>query len=60
MRGLPQPNEVFGNVTYTSEVYGYNYDLRLCYPRRMVDFNRNGMLFSSGDSPSYINDPFGG
>jgi hypothetical protein len=47
-----QQNEAFGNVTYTSEVCGYNYDLCLCYPRRMVDFNRNDMLFSSGDSPS--------
>jgi hypothetical protein len=32
-------------------VHGYNYDLCVCYPRRMAEFNRNGMLFSSGDSP---------
>jgi hypothetical protein len=33
-------------------LHGYNYNLSSCYPRRMADFNRNGMLFSSGDSPN--------
>jgi hypothetical protein len=36
---------------YTSELQGYNYNRRCCYPRRMADSNRNAMLFSSGDSP---------
>ena len=31
---------------------GYNYNLPFCYPRRMADSSRKGMLFSSGDSPT--------
>jgi len=38
------------NVGYTSEARGYNYNPGLCYPRRMVNSNRNDMLFSSSDS----------
>jgi hypothetical protein len=41
-------------------LHGYNYNLSFCYPRRMADSNRNGMLFSSGDSPNSFSDPFGG
>ena len=29
---------------------GYNYNPWFCYPRRMVNFRRNDMLFSSSDS----------
>jgi len=36
---------------YTTKLHGYNYNLLPCYPRRMVDSIRNGMLFSSSDSP---------
>jgi hypothetical protein len=39
---------------------GYNYNFSCCYPRRMADLSRNGMLFSSGDSPKRFNDPLGG
>jgi hypothetical protein len=39
--GLP----CFVGREYTHEGHGYNYNLRLCYPRRMVDSSRNGMLF---------------
>lgn len=37
---------------YPRKVHDYNYNLSSCYPRRMADFNRNGMIFSSGDSPN--------
>jgi hypothetical protein len=52
-----------GNVTPPGtplRLHGYNYNLFCCYPRRMVDSSRNGMLFSSGDSPERFNDPLGG
>jgi hypothetical protein len=29
-------------------LHRYNYNRSFCYPRRMADSNRNGMLFSSG------------
>jgi hypothetical protein len=54
---------ISGNVTPPDtplRLRGYNYNLSSCYPRRMADFNRNDMLFSSGDSPKLLNDPLGG
>jgi hypothetical protein len=36
---------------YIREVHGYNYHRRRCYPRRMVNSDRNAMIFSSSDSP---------
>jgi hypothetical protein len=41
-------------------LHRYNYNLSFCYPRRMADSNRNGMLFSSGDSPNSSTILFGG
>jgi hypothetical protein len=55
---LPYPQANVGNTS--ASLHGYNYNLCLCYPSRMADFHRNGMLFSSGDSPNSFRDPFGG
>ncbi|HXP08248.1 MAG TPA: hypothetical protein VN828_07110, partial [Acidobacteriaceae bacterium] len=33
-------------------VRGYNYNLLRCYPRRMANFSRHGMLFSVSGSPN--------
>jgi hypothetical protein len=49
---LTRPRSAKCSKEYTSKVHGYNYNHWLCYPRRMADFNRNDMLFSSSDSPS--------
>jgi hypothetical protein len=56
----PGPGPVGGTTGYTGEAARLQLQSFLCYPRRMADSSRNDMLFSSGDSPNSLSDPFGG
>src|SRR5271155_3992831 len=49
-----------GNDGYTSKAAWLQLQSLPLHPRRMADSSRNDMLFSSGDSPNSLSDPFGG
>jgi hypothetical protein len=63
-RGTPQrpiePRSLRDVRGIPVRMHDYNYNFVSCHPRHMADSSRNDMLFSSGDSPKSLSDPFGG